>query len=101
MAKTPPIGVRLDPEAKAEIARIARDDARSVSSLISKIVNEWLAAKRLGYKTPADEAARQEHLRIQMSPDNPWLQDGSPLPWRYRNGKVVRVLDDGSEIDDR
>lgn len=48
MAKTPPIGVRLDPEAKAEIERAARDDARSVSSLISKIVNEWLANRKKG-----------------------------------------------------
>lgn len=54
MAKTTPLGVRLDPEVRDALARAAKDDARSISSLISKIVAEWLRER--GYLNPAETA---------------------------------------------
>jgi hypothetical protein len=45
MAKTKPLGVRVEPETKAALERAAKDDLRSVSSMIEKILVEWLRAK--------------------------------------------------------
>lgn len=42
MAKTPPLGVRLDPEVKAALERAAAADDRPLSALIAKIVAEWV-----------------------------------------------------------
>jgi hypothetical protein len=42
MPKTPSVGVRLDPEVKAALEKAAAADARSLSSLIAKIVSEWV-----------------------------------------------------------
>lgn len=47
MVKTTPLGVRLDPEVKEALEKAARDDARSQSSMISKILSDWL--KERGY----------------------------------------------------
>lgn len=54
MKKTPSFGIRVQPETKAALERAARDDLRSVSSLIEEILVEWLRAK--GY-LPGDAAA--------------------------------------------
>jgi hypothetical protein len=45
MGKTPSLGVRLQPETKAALEKAAKDDFRSVSSLVEKILIEWLKAK--------------------------------------------------------
>lgn len=45
MPKTPSLGVRVQPETKAALEKAANDDLRSVSSLIEKILIEWLRAK--------------------------------------------------------
>ena len=45
MIKTPSLGIRVQPETKAALERAAKDDLRSVSSLIEKILVEWLRAK--------------------------------------------------------
>ena len=42
MPKTPSVGVRLDPEVKAALEKAAAADARKLSSLIAKIVSEWV-----------------------------------------------------------
>jgi hypothetical protein len=42
MAKTPSLGVRVQPEVKAALVKAAKDDLRSVSSLLEKIAIEWL-----------------------------------------------------------
>ena len=42
MAKGAPIGFRIDPEIKAALERAAKDDERSVSSLVTLIVRNWL-----------------------------------------------------------
>ncbi|MET4701927.1 hypothetical protein ABIE65_004976 [Constrictibacter sp. MBR-5] len=44
MARTAPTSMRLDPEVKAALERAAKDDMRSVSSLVEKILVEWLRA---------------------------------------------------------
>ena len=54
MKKTPSFDIRVQPGTKAALERAARDDLRSVSSLIEKILEEWLRAK--GY-LPGDAAA--------------------------------------------
>lgn len=45
MAKTTPLGVRLEPEIREALTRAAREDGRSLSSLIAKILSDWLRAK--------------------------------------------------------
>ena len=40
--KTPPLGVRVQPETKAALEKAARDEDRTVSSLVEHIVKEWL-----------------------------------------------------------
>lgn len=45
MAKTPSLGIRVQPETKAALEQAAKDDLRSVSSLVEKILVEWLRAK--------------------------------------------------------
>jgi len=42
MPKTKQIAVRMTPEIKAAIERAAADDLRSVSSMVEKIVSEWV-----------------------------------------------------------
>jgi hypothetical protein len=42
MAKTPPLGVRLDPAVKAALEKAAEADDRPLSALIAKIVAEWV-----------------------------------------------------------
>lgn len=44
MGKTPSLGVRVRPETKAALEKAAHDDMRSLSSLIEKILVEWLRA---------------------------------------------------------
>ncbi len=45
MAKTHSLGVRVQPEIKEALERAAKEDVRSVSSLIEKICAEWLREK--------------------------------------------------------
>ncbi len=45
MTKTHPLGVRVQPEVKAALERAAKDDMRSMSSLIEKALVEWLREK--------------------------------------------------------
>jgi hypothetical protein len=42
MPKTPSLGVRVEPETKAALEKAAKDDLRSVSSLVEKILVQWL-----------------------------------------------------------
>ncbi|MCH2394322.1 hypothetical protein [Oceanibaculum sp.] len=42
MAKTHPLGFRVEPEVKAAVEKAAKDDLRSTSSMIEKILVEWL-----------------------------------------------------------
>ena len=50
----PPFDIHVQPETKAALERAAKDGVRSVSSLIEKILVEWLRAK--GY-LPGDLAS--------------------------------------------
>jgi hypothetical protein len=45
MAKTNPLGVRVSPDTKAAIERAAKTDMRSVSSLVEKILVDWLKVR--------------------------------------------------------
>lgn len=45
MGKTPSLGIRVQPETKAALEQAAKDDMRSMSSLIEKILVEWLREK--------------------------------------------------------
>ncbi|AWV23941.1 hypothetical protein HVPorG_04994 [Roseomonas mucosa] len=42
MARTNPLGVRVTPEIKEALERAARDDDRSVSSMVERILSVWL-----------------------------------------------------------
>lgn len=45
MAKTHPLGFRVEPELKAALEEAAKQDRRSVSSLIEIILTDWLREK--------------------------------------------------------
>jgi hypothetical protein len=45
MVKTPSLGVRVEPETKAALERAAADDDRTISSLVERILKEWLRDK--------------------------------------------------------
>lgn len=45
MVKNMPTSIRLAPEVKAALEKAASDDDRSVSSLVERILKEWLKAK--------------------------------------------------------
>jgi len=45
MAKSAPLGLRIEPEVKAALERAAKDDDRSVSGLVERIVKAWLVDK--------------------------------------------------------
>lgn len=45
MAKTSPLGFRVEPEMKSALEQAAKDDRRSVSSLVEKVLAEWLTEK--------------------------------------------------------
>jgi predicted transcriptional regulator len=47
MAKEPPIGVRLESDVRAALEKLAKQEDRSISYLISKIVTDYLRAKKL------------------------------------------------------
>lgn len=41
MAKTAPLGFRIEPDLKAALEQAAKDDDRSVSSLVERILRKW------------------------------------------------------------
>lgn len=45
MARTNPLGVRVEPDIKEALERAAKDDDRSVSSLVERILKAWLVEK--------------------------------------------------------
>lgn len=47
MAKTHPLGFRIERHLKEALVRAAKDDHRSVSSLTEILIEEWL--KKKGY----------------------------------------------------
>lgn len=50
MARTNPLGVRVEPEIKEALERAAKADDRSVSSLVERILKQWLIEK--GFLSP-------------------------------------------------
>lgn len=45
MARTNPLGVRVEPEVKEALERAAKEDDRSISSLVERILKQWLMEK--------------------------------------------------------
>jgi hypothetical protein len=41
-----PFSIRLEPAIRAALERAAKDDARTVSSLVQKIIADWLKARK-------------------------------------------------------
>jgi len=56
MSKTHPLGFRIERDLKEALVRAAKDDHRSVSSLVEILIENWLRDK--GYIAP--ETARQK-----------------------------------------
>lgn len=54
--KSLPVSARLPPEVKAAAERAASEDTRSVSSLIEKVLIDWLRAR--GYLPPLDRESK-------------------------------------------
>ena len=42
MAKTAPLGLRVEPEMKEALERAARAEDRSVSYLVDRVMRQWL-----------------------------------------------------------
>lgn len=47
MTKTTPVSVRLPPEVKAALDEAAGRDTRSISSMIEKVLTDWLRGQGL------------------------------------------------------
>jgi predicted transcriptional regulator len=47
VAKGPPVGVRLPDDIKSALEKLAKDDDRSISYIIIKILREYLRAQKL------------------------------------------------------
>jgi hypothetical protein len=45
MVRTAPLGFRVEPDLKAALERAAKDDDRSVSSLVERILKGWLVER--------------------------------------------------------
>ena len=45
MARPMPTSMRLDPELKAALERAAKQDGRSVSSMLDRVLRSWLVEK--------------------------------------------------------
>lgn len=45
MAKTQPLGFRVEPELKEALEKAAKEDRRSVSSLVEIILTDWVKEK--------------------------------------------------------
>jgi predicted HicB family RNase H-like nuclease len=50
MGKLPSLGVRIAPDIKAALERAAEEDKRSLSSLVQKILTEWVDARDASIK---------------------------------------------------
>ena len=59
MIRQLPTSMRLDPEIKAAIERAAKDDDRSVSSLVERILKEWLVRRGYLPQAPSGRARRK------------------------------------------
>ena len=54
MSKTPSLGVRVRPAVKAALQRAAEADVRTLSSMVEKILTDWLVKEGLlGPEKPA------------------------------------------------
>jgi hypothetical protein len=47
VAKEPPVGVRFPTDVKAALEKLAKDDDRSLSYVVNKLVAETLRARKL------------------------------------------------------
>ena len=66
MEKTTPIGVRISVEAKEALAKAAKDDLRSMASLVEKILTDWLREK--GYLGEPSKAVRGRRRKAEAAP---------------------------------
>ena len=48
MAKSAPFSIRLDPDLKAELQRLAERDRRSLNNFVEKVLAEYVARERVG-----------------------------------------------------
>ena len=48
MAKTAPIGLRVEPELKEQLDEVAKEENRSVANLIETVMREWLQERSRG-----------------------------------------------------
>ena len=59
MARTNPLGVRVQPDIKAALERAAAADDRSVSSLVERILRAWLIERGHLAQPAADQPVRE------------------------------------------
>lgn len=52
MAKTNPLGFRVEPEIKEALEKAAKADDRSVSSMVERILKQWLIENGFLAKKP-------------------------------------------------
>ncbi|MGB6118838.1 MAG: hypothetical protein WBF87_11505 [Mesorhizobium sp.] len=57
MAKTHPLGFRIERHLKEALVRAAKDDHRSVSSLVEILIEKWLTEKGYVHDHPHSKAA--------------------------------------------
>lgn len=78
MAKTPSLGVRVQPETKAALDEAAKDDMRSISSMVEKILVEWLRANAYLNDAAAGEQAEPAPRKRSSAPRQTTANMGHP-----------------------
>ena len=68
MEKTTPIGVRISVEAKEALAKAAKDDLRSMASLVEKILTDWLREKGYLGEPPKPAPSRSRARKPAAAP---------------------------------
>lgn len=68
MTKTTPMGVRIAVEAKDALARAAKDDLRSLNSMVEKILTEWLREHGYMGEPPKPSPAPARRRKTETAP---------------------------------
>jgi predicted transcriptional regulator len=66
MAKATPISIRLEQETRDGLERAAREDKRTLNSMVEKALSDWLAEK--GYLGETSKAVPARRRKAETAP---------------------------------
>lgn len=87
MAKTQPLGVRVDQRLKSALELAAREDMRSVSSLVHKLLTEWVTERGFMARVADDADASDQFSRPVGRPRTATAQAN-----KYLDASIAKIL---------